>query len=178
MAVVVKELKPIITKEQIEERVAQLGKEICADFKGESLVVVCVLNGAVLFFSDLVRTLAPLNVELDFLRVSSYGNDTKSSHEVCFKKDVELNLLGKNVLLVEDVIDSGLTMQKVMEHFKFRGAKTVKLCSFIDKRERRITDIKIDYTGFVIEKGFIVGYGLDLAEQYRHLFGIFEAVIE
>ena len=122
----------------------------------------------------MVRALAPLELELDFLRVSSYGNDTQSSHEVCFKKDVELNLRGKNVLIIEDVIDSGLTMQKVKEHFLVRGAKSVKLCAFIDKRERRITDIKIDYSGFVLERGFIVGYGLDLAEKAEDLYPAFK----
>lgn len=178
MSIAVKELKPVFTKEEITSRVREMGEQICKDYDGQSLVAVCVLKGAVLFFSDLVRALAPLELELDFLRVSSYGNDTQSSHEVCFKKDVELNLRGKNVLIIEDVIDSGLTMQKVKEHFLVRGAKSVKLCAFIDKRERRITDIKIDYSGFVLERGFIVGYGLDLAEKYRHLPGIFEAVVE
>ena len=157
MSIAVKELKPVFTKEEITSRVREMGEQICKDYAGQSLVAVCVLKGAVLFFSDLVRALAPLELELDFLRVSSYGNDTQSSHEVCFKKDVELNLRGKNVLIIEDVIDSGLTMQKVKEHFLVRGAKSVKLCAFIDKRERRITDIKIDYSGFVLERGFIVG---------------------
>ena len=131
MSIAVKELKPVFTKEEITSRVREMGEQICKDYAGQSLVAVCVLKGAVLFFSDLVRALAPLELELDFLRVSSYGNDTQSSHEVCFKKDVELNLRGKNVLIIEDVIDSGLTMQKVKEHFLVRGAKSVKLCAFI-----------------------------------------------
>lgn len=175
---VVKELKTLYSEEAIQEKVKELGARITADYKGEDLLCVCVLNGAVLFFTDLIRRIDNMGVSIDFLRASSYGEGTSSSNVVKILKDVDADVKGKNVLFIEDVIDSGLTMKRVMEMFRDRGAKSVKLCAFIDKRERRVVDVNIDYAGFVLEKGFIVGYGLDLAEKYRNLPAIYEAVIE
>ncbi len=178
MALKVKELVPVYSAEAIQAKVAELGAQISADFKGEPLVAVCVLKGALPFFADLIRHIDNLQTEIDFIRVSSYGDNVESSHEVRFKLDVELNLKGKHVLVVEDVVDSGLTMQKVLKYFALRGAKSVRLAALIDKKERRLVDVKIDYAGFCLDKGFIVGYGLDLAEKYRQLPAIYEVVLE
>ena len=167
----------LYSQEDIKAVAEKLGQEITKDYEGKNPIVICVLKGAILFMADIAREIKTY-CELDFMDVSSYGDATVSSGEVKIIKDLDTSVKDRHVLIIEDVIDSGLTMQKVKEHFLVRGAKSVKLCAFIDKRERRITDIKIDYSGFVLERGFIVGYGLDLAEKYRHLPGIFEAVVE
>lgn len=176
----IKKLVPLYTEEMIRNRVEEMGAQIAAEFKGEELICVCVLKGAVFFFTDLVRAIGRHHdgVMIDFLRASSYGNATTSSNTVKITKDVDLDVKGRNVLFIEDVIDSGITMSRVLPMFLERGAKSVKLAALIDKRERRETEITIDYAGFVLDQGFIVGYGLDLAEKYRQLAGIYNAVIE
>ncbi len=176
----VKQLLPLYTEEAISRRVGELGAQIASDYKDQELVCVCVLKGAVFFFTDVVRAIGLHNPELiiDFLRASSYGSGTSSSNVVKITKDVDIDVKGRNVLFIEDVIDSGITMSRIIPMFKERGAKSVKLCALIDKRERREVQITIDYAGFVLDKGFIVGYGLDLAEKYRQLPAIYEAVVE
>lgn len=176
----IKELIPVYTEEMIKERVSQMGREIAEDLPEGDLICVCVLNGAVFFFTDLVREIGRhrKGITIDFLRASSYADGMSSSNEVRIKKDVDSDIRGANVLFIEDVIDSGITMSKLIPLFKERGARSVKLAALIDKRERREVDIKIDYAGFELEKGFIVGYGLDLAERYRELTGIYEVVVE
>ncbi len=177
---VVKKLIPLYTKEQIQNKVAELGSKIADDYKGEEIICVCVLKGAVFFFTDLVRAIGEKCPELiiDFLRASSYGDGTQTSSVVKITKDVDMDVRGRNVLFIEDVIDSGVTMSKLIPMFRERSAKSVKLCALIDKRERRETSIEIDYAGFVLDRGFIVGYGLDLAEKYRQLPAIYEAVVD
>lgn len=176
----IKKLVPLYTEEMLKARVEEMGEQIASDFRGEELVCVCVLKGAVFFFTDLVRAIGRHHegVMIDFLRASSYGNSTTTSNTVKITKDVDLDVKGRNVLFIEDVIDSGITMSKVLPMFLERGAKSVRLAALIDKRERRETEITIDYPGFVLNQGFIVGYGLDLAEKYRQLSGIYEAVID
>lgn len=174
----VKDLIPKYSEELIQNRIRELGEQISKDYKNEDLICVCVLKGAVFFFTDLVRNIDNKNLMIDFLRASSYGSGISSSTVVKILKDTELDVSGKHVLFVEDVIDSGITMHHIMQMFKDRNAKSVKLCALIDKKERREVDIKIDYAGFVLDKGFIVGYGLDLADRYRQLTAIYEAVVE
>ncbi len=174
----VKSLKPLFTAEAIADRLSEMGEQISRDYKGQDLICVCVLKGAVFFFTDLVRHIDNENLMIDFIRASSYGNGISSTAEVKVTKDLDLDIRGKNVLFIEDIIDSGITMSKLLPMYKERGAKSVKLCALIDKAERRETDIHIDYTGFRLDRGFIVGYGLDLAEKYRQLEGIYEAEIE
>lgn len=176
----IKELIPVYPEDMLKERVAQMGEQIAADYPQGELICVCVLKGAVFFFTDLVREIGRhrQGVMIDFLRASSYADGMSSSCNVKITKDVDLDVKDKHVLFIEDVIDSGFTMSKVIPMFKERGVKSVKLAALIDKRERREVKIDIDYSGFVLERGFIVGYGLDFAEKYRELTGIYEAVVE
>ena len=161
----VKELKSVFTPEQIAVRVRELGVEIDGLYGQEPLVAICVLKGGVIFFSDLVRALHNQNLELDFVRLSSYGKSSASSKHVIFNKDVEVDIRGKHVLIVEDVVDS-------------RQGRSLRLAALVDKRERRQADVKVDFAGFVLNKGFIVGYGLDYAERYRTLPGVCEIIPE
>ena len=164
----------IISPEAIAERVAELGKDITEALNGEPLVVVCVLKGGFLFFSDLVRTIdAPL--EIEFVRLASYGRGMESG-ELVFSKDVETSIKDKNVLIVEDIVDSGKSMDFLMRTFAERGPRTLRLAALVDKHERREVDLTVDFPGFALHKGFIVGYGMDYAEKYRELPGIYEIV--
>ena len=164
------EKKLRISAEEIAERVQALGQEISSTSTAD-LLVIGILNGAFIFTADLIRAITtPL--EVDFIRVASYGNNT-SSGEIRLLKDLELPISGKNVLLVEDIVDTGNTINWLAEHLKDREAASIKLCALIDKRERRQKEVRIDYCGFQVEEGFLVGYGLDHAEQYRHLPDIY-----
>ena len=165
----VKELKSVFTPEQIAVRVRELGVEIDGLYGQEPLVAICVLKGGVIFFSDLVRALHNQNLELDFVRLSSYGKSSASSKHVIFNKDVEVDIRGKHVLIVEDVVDSGHSMRFLLDQFAARQARSLRLAALVDKRERRQADVKVDFAGFVLNKGFIVGYGLDYAQEYRNL---------
>ena len=162
----------ILDSRTIQNRVRILGEEISRDYSGKPLVVIGVLKGAFIFMADLVRAIdAPLVT--DFIQVSSYGNQTTSSGTIKLVKEPSTPLSNTDILLVEDIVDSGLTMKWLVSHFKEKQANSVKICSLIDKAERREADISIDYLGFDIPKGFLIGYGLDFNEQYRHLPDIF-----
>lgn len=172
----VKELKPVYTPGQIAARVRELARAIDAVYGQEPLVVVCVLKGGIMFFSDLVRSLKNPNLELDFVRLSSYNTDSFSSNHVIFSKDVEIDIHGKHVLIVEDIVDSGHTMSFLLGQLRARKARSLRLATLVDKGERRELDVTVDFAGFRLERGFIVGYGLDYAEKYRTLPGIFEVI--
>ena len=174
----IKERKIVYTSGQIAERVRSMAAEIDAFYGDEPLVAVCVLKGAVFFFTDLVRAMRSENLELDFVRLSSYGKGTSSSRHVVFSKDVDCDITGKHVLIVEDVVDSGLSMQFLMRQFEARGARSLRLAALVDKNERREVDVRVDFAGFKLEEGFIVGYGLDYAEKYRALPDVEELVFE
>ncbi|CEH35544.1 hypoxanthine phosphoribosyltransferase [Romboutsia lituseburensis] len=158
----------MISEEQLAEKVSELAKQIENDFKGEELLVVGILKGASVFVSDLIRKIN-LDVNIDFMSVSSYGSSTESSGVVKILKDLDVNIEGKNVLIVEDIIDSGLTLSNLVAALETRNPKSLKLCTLLDKPQRRKADIPVDYVGFVIEDKFIVGYGIDYAEKYRNL---------
>lgn len=158
----------MISREEISKKVAELGHEISKDYKGESILAICVLKGAVLFMSDLIRELN-VETEIDFMAVSSYGASTESTGVVRILKDLDSNIENKNVLIVEDIIDSGLTLKYLKEYLLARNPKSLKICTLLDKPERRMADIKADYIGFSIENKFIVGYGLDFDQKYRNL---------
>ena len=158
----------LLTEEEIKLKVAELGKIIESDFEGEDLLVVGILKGACVFVSDLIRNIN-LNVNMDFMSVSSYGKGMESSGTVKILKDLDVDIEGKNVLVVEDIIDTGLTLKNLFETLKTRNPKTLKLCTLLDKPERRTVDIDVDYVGFTIPDKFIVGYGIDYAEKYRNL---------
>ncbi|MGL6106195.1 hypoxanthine phosphoribosyltransferase [Romboutsia sp.] len=158
----------MLSEEQIAAKVSELAKQIEKDFAGEELLVVGILKGASVFVSDLIRKI-DLDVNIDFMSVSSYGSGTESSGVVKILKDLDVNIEGKNVLIVEDIIDSGLTLSNLVAALNTRNPKSLKLCTLLDKPQRRTANIPVDYVGFVIEDKFIVGYGIDWAEKYRNL---------
>ncbi len=157
-----------ISAEKIKSRIQELASEINRDFKGEELVVIGVLNGAFMFCADLIRELN-VPVSLEFIKASSYGDGTKSSGTVKLNMEFAGNLKGKNILLVEDIVDTGLTIKKIFEDIKKEGPKKLKLASLLFKPARNEHYTPIDYLGFEIEDKFVIGYGLDLAGKYREL---------
>ncbi len=170
-------LKPLISEEAIQKRIRELADEISALYKDEPLVVVCVLKGAFMFFSDLVKHLS-CKPELDFVRLASYGAASKSSKTITFTKDVEIPLEGKHVLIVEDIVDTGHSMDFLFRQFQARGARSLRLAVLLDKHDRREVPVTSHFVGFALPSGFVVGYGLDYAESYRELPAIYEAEIE
>lgn len=163
----------IISAEDIRVRVAALGRELDAVYGQEPVVAVCVLKGAFIFFADLVRAMS-IEPEIDFLRLASYGSETSSSGNVFLSKDLEIDIEGKNVLIVEDIVDTGRSMEYLVRLMERRGAKSVRICALIDKVERRQREVRVDFVGFPLPKGFVVGYGLDYAERYRGLPAVYE----
>ncbi len=160
--------KVLIDEKALDERVSELAEEINRDFAGEKLIVVGVLKGAFMFMSDLLKKIN-LDTEVYFLKAESYGRGTESSGTVKITKDIEADIAGENVLLVEDIIDSGFTMREVMSLLSARNPKTLKLASCLSKPSRRECEIDIAYLGFEIPDEFVIGYGLDYAEKYRNL---------
>ena len=161
-------LKPLFSKEEIRKAVRRLATEISRDYSGEEVVCVCVLKGSFMFTADLVRELeVPTMVE--FMRVSSYGSGMSSKGEVTITKDIEMDISGKNVLILEDIVDSGLTLKWIRDTLLARSPKTLRIVCLVDKKARRKADVPCDYVGLTIEDGFIVGYGIDYAEKYRNL---------
>jgi hypoxanthine phosphoribosyltransferase len=161
-------VRPLLTGAAIQERIREMGRQIRADFPGEHLLLVGVLKGAVLFLADLARQI-PGEVTFDFIAVSSYGKDTKSSGQVKLNKDLDSSIDGKVVIVVEDILDTGLTLGYLLRILQQRKPKALKVAVLLDKKERRLNDIQADYVGFSIPNEFVVGYGLDYAERYRNL---------
>ena len=157
----------------IDARVREMAEQINARYAGEPVVVVGVLKGAFIFCADLMRRLT-MPLEVDFVRLASYGRSSTSGGEIKFTKDIEMPLAGKHVLIVEDIIDTGLSMDFLCKQLADRQAVSVSIAAFVDKPSRREVPVKADYVGFCIADGFIVGYGLDYAERYRELPGIYE----
>ena len=166
-------LREVLGEEVIRRRVAAMAEEIDALYKGEGVVAVCVLKGAFFFFSDLVRAMKT-EAAIDFVRLASYGDGRNSSGKVRITKDVEINVEGRHVLIVEDIVDTGRSMNVLMQHLAALGAKSVRLAVLVDKKERREFPVHSDFVGFDLPAGFIVGYGLDCAERYRDLPAIYE----
>ena len=160
--------KVMISKEEIELKVKEIASKIEKDYEGQELFVIGVLKGACVFVSDLIREIN-LPVTLDFMAVSSYGMSTESSGIVRIIKDLDMDITGMNVLIVEDIIDTGLTLNYLREYLAARHVKSLKICTLLDKPQRRKCDVLADYVGFSIEDKFIVGYGIDCEEQYRNL---------
>ena len=158
----------VINREQIRQRVEELAVRISSDYIGRDLVMVGVLNGAFIFLSDLARALT-IPHRIDFIRVASYGRSSSSSGTIRLTKDVELELVDRHVLLVEDIVDTGNTLAWLTDYFQDKLAASVRICALIDKKDRRQSTVAIDYSGFAIAEGFLVGYGLDYAEQHRCL---------
>ncbi|MDO9410715.1 MAG: hypoxanthine phosphoribosyltransferase [Patulibacter sp.] len=158
----------LIQADELQARIADLGAEISRDYEGREILIVCVLKGAVLFVADLMRQVT-VPVEVDFMAVSSYGSATRSSGVVRILKDLDASIEGKNVLIVEDIVDSGLTLQYLMRNLRSRGPASIEVCSLLTKPSRREVEVPIRYTGFELPDRYAVGYGLDLAQRYRNL---------
>jgi len=161
-------IQVLIKEDEVEKRISELADQINNDFKGEKVLLIGVLKGSFMFLSDLAKKIT-LDTEVYFIEASSYGDGTSTSGVVKITKDIDRDIKDENVIIVEDIIDTGITMSKVMEIIKFRGAKTVRLASCLSKPSRRRVEIDIDYLGFEVEDKFIVGYGLDCAQKYRNL---------
>lgn len=162
--------RTLLSEETIQNRVKEMGAEIARDFKDKNPIMVCILKGAVMFYADLLRA-TPIPLSMDFMAVSSYGNKTKSSGEVEIKKDLSSTIEGRHIIIVEDIIDSGFTLNYLTRVLSARGAASISLCTLLDKPSRRAPgiDLKSNYSGFEVGDEFVVGYGLDYAEKYRNL---------
>ncbi len=160
----------LLTEEQLQTRVQELGRQIAWDYRGKNPAMVCILKGAIMFYTDLLRAM-PIQLSMDFMAVSSYGKRTKSSGEVEIRKDLSSSIENRHVIIVEDIIDSGFTLTYLTRMLSARGAASIKLCTLLDKPSRRAPGItlKSDYAGFEIGDDFVVGYGLDYDEAYRNL---------
>ena len=162
------ELIPVLKKSDINNMVAQVARRISSDYQDHELILIGVLKGAFVFLSDLMLNLS-IPVQVDFIRVASYGSDTSSSGRINLTKAVEIDVKNKDVLVVEDIVDTGLTLSYIIDYLKSFKPKTVKVCTLLDKRQRRQANIKIDYACHIVTEGFLVGYGLDYDEDYRDL---------
>lgn len=166
------EKKLLLSRETIQERVKELAGQISSDYKGREPVLIGILNGAVFFLTDLARELS-IPVKIDFIRAASYGSGTSSSGSVRLTKDVEIPVKGSPVILVEDIVDTGLTLAHIIKEMEAKSPESIKVCALIDKHERRDVFVSVDYCGFQLKEGFIVGYGLDHNEKYRQLPDVF-----
>ncbi|MBU0515764.1 MAG: hypoxanthine phosphoribosyltransferase [Proteobacteria bacterium] len=169
-SVVDKEL--VLAAEQIQARVRELAAQLSTEFTGKRPLFIGILNGAFIFLSDLVRHLA-VPVQIDFIRLASYGASDTSSGRITMTKDLELPLEGRDVVVVEDIVDTGLTLRWLVDQLRSRGPASVKVCALIDKKERREVEVEVDYVGFEVPDGFLVGYGLDFNEDWRHLPAVY-----
>lgn len=158
----------MISETNIKDRVKKLAEQIENDFNNEAIVLIVVLKGSFIFAADLMREMKG-NIKIDFISVSSYGDETESTGKVRLLKDLDANITDQNVLVVEDIIDSGLTLHFLRGHLQAHKPKQIKICTLLDKPERRKVELPVDYVGFVIPDEFIVGYGIDYAQMYRNL---------
>ena len=170
-------VRVLVEEEEVDKRIRDLGEQISKDYEGKEVHLICVLKGGVFFMCELAKRIT-VPVSMDFMSVSSYGDGTASSGVVKIAKDLDETLEGKDVLIVEDIIDSGRTLHYLLEVLKKRQPKSMRLCTLLDKPDRRVADVKVDYVGFEIPDEFVVGYGLDYAQKYRNLpyIGVVEGV--
>lgn len=161
-------IRVMYSEEAVNKKIAELGKMISEDMNGEPIKLVCILKGACFFACELAKRIT-VPVFIDFMSVSSYGEETTSSGTVRILKDLDSSIERENVLIVEDIIDTGRTLNYLVNNFKSRGAKSVRLCTLLNKPDRRVVDVDVDYVGFEIPDEFVVGYGLDYAQKYRNL---------
>ena len=161
-------IKVLLSEEEVDSRIKQIAAKVSKDYAGKEIHLICVLKGGVFFTCELAKRIT-VPVSLDFMSVSSYGAGTSSSGVVKIGKDLDTTIEGKNVLVVEDIIDSGRTLSYLLQNLKTRNPKSLKLCTLLDKPDRRVCDVKVDYVGFEIPDEFVVGFGLDLDQQYRNL---------
>ena len=161
-------IRVLLSEEEVDARIQAMGEQISRDYQGKQVHLVCVLKGGSFFMCELAKRIT-VPVSLDFMSVSSYGGQTKSSGIVKIVKDLDESLQDKDVIVVEDIVDSGRTLSYLMEMLRDRGPKSLRLCTLLDKPDRRVVDVKMDYTGFQIPDEFVVGYGLDYDQKYRNL---------
>lgn len=162
-------IKVLIEAEKVSKRIEEIAEQISKDYKNEEIILVCILSGAVYFAVELSRKIKNGMVKLDFMKVSSYGNNTQTTGKLDFKLDISKDIEGKNFIIIEDIIDTGITLSYLYDYLKDKNPKTLKICVLLDKKERREKEVKVDYVGFEIENKFVVGYGLDYADKYREL---------
>lgn len=170
-------IRVMISEEDVDKRIEELGRKISEDYAGKSVHLICILKGSVFFMCELAKRIT-VPVSMDFMSVSSYGDGTSSSGIVKIAKDLDETLEGKDVIIIEDIIDSGRTLYYLIDVLQARKPKSMRLCTLLDKPDRRVRDVKVDYVGFAIPDEFVVGYGLDYAQKYRNLpyIGIVEGV--
>lgn len=161
-------IRVLVSEEDVTKRIKEIGAQISKDYEGKEVHVICVLKGGVFFMCDLAKRIS-VPVSMDFMSVSSYGNEKQSSGVVKIVKDLDESLDGKDVIIVEDIIDSGRTLSYLVEILKKRNPNSLKICTLLDKPERRVSNVKVDYVGFNIPDEFVVGYGLDYMQKYRNL---------
>lgn len=161
-------IEVLLTEKEVDDRIQAIGEQISRDYEGRQVHLVCVLKGGSFFMCELAKRIT-VPVSLDFMSVSSYGSDTKSSGVIKIVKDLDESLKDKDVIVVEDIVDSGRTLSYLLEMLKARGPKSLALCTLLDKPERRVVEVNVDYTGFRIPDEFVVGYGLDYDQRYRNL---------
>lgn len=161
-------IEVLLGEEMVDAKIKSLGEQISRDYAGKEVHLICILKGSVFFVCELAKRIT-VPVTMDFMSVSSYGKDTKSSGVVKIIKDLDESIKDKDVIVVEDIVDSGNTLSYLLENLEARQPKSLKLCTLLDKPERRVKDVKVDYTGFQIPDEFVVGYGLDYAQKYRNL---------
>ena len=158
----------LLSEDQIKARIAELGRELTADYAGKNPIFIGVLKGVVMFFADMIRAI-PLDCQIDFMAVSSYGGGTQSSGKIRIQKDISVDLAGRHVVILEDILDSGLTLSHTAAYLKTKGPASLKICTLLDKPDRRKAEVQADYVGFTIPNLLVVGYGLDFDENYRNL---------
>ena len=161
-------VRVLLTEEEVDKRIRELGEQISKDYEGEEIHLVCVLRGSVFFTCELAKRIT-VPVSIEFMSASSYGSDTISSGKIKIVKDLEDSLMEKNVIVIEDIVDTGRTLSYLLKMLGERKPKSLRLCTLLDKPDRRVTDVEVDYTGFEIPDEFVVGYGLDYAQKYRNL---------
>jgi len=161
-------IKVLINEDEITKRINELANTISNDYKNKEIVLICILKGSCYFTAELSKKIKN-NIILDFMKVSSYGNSKESSGKIEFKLDISEDITGKDVIILEDIIDTGITLNYLYNYLQTKSPKTLKICTLLDKKERRKENINADYVGFEIEDKFVVGYGLDYAEKYRNL---------
>ena len=161
-------VRVLLTEEEVDRRIQEIGNQISKDYEGKQVHLVCVLKGGSFFMCELAKRIT-VPVSLDFMSVSSYGSDTKSSGVVKIVKDLDESIKDKDVIVVEDIVDSGRTLSYLMEMLRDRGPRSLSLCTLLDKPERRVIDVKVDYTGFAIPDEFVLGYGMDYEQIYSNI---------
>lgn len=162
-------LKTLISEQDLQKRIKEIGKQITQDYKNQEIIIICILTGAVYFATDLTKNIDNNKLLLEFMKVSSYGNEKESSGQIMIKQDIRADIKDKNIIIVEDIIDTGLTMKFLKNYLLEKNPKSLKICTLLDKKARRKVEIEADYVGFEIPNKFVLGYGLDYEDYYRNL---------